>query len=234
MLTIHKYELRALGIEEDNLSEHFAKKWERQRDQTTIVDSIRDVVTPQQPLKQRMDFAVRRLDLQVNKLNQTNERFTQKDKALFAKLVDAYSKHDTARANIYATELAEVRKMAKLVMNAGLALDQVILRIKTCTEFGDIVANLGPAIGVLRSVGSCMGGVLPEAENEIGEIGNMLSGLMFDAGLNSGTTMNFDSVNEDAAKILNEAATVAEQKVSANFPDLPANLTAPGVKTPTR
>jgi len=234
MLTMHKYELHALGIEEDNLSEHFAKKWERQRDQTSIADSIRDVVTPQQPLKSRMDFAVRRLELQVNKLNQTNERFTQKDKALFAKLVDAYSKHDTARANIYATELAEVRKMAKLVMNAGLALDQVILRIKTCTEFGDIVANLGPAIGVLRSVGACMGGVLPEAENEIGEIGNMLSGLMFDAGLNSGTTMNFDSVNEDAAKILNEAATVAEQKVSANFPDLPANLTAPGIKTPTR
>ena len=221
--------------EEVNLSEHFAKKWESRRDEASFTDTLREVVKPQQPLKPRMDFAVRRLELQVNKLDQTNERFTQKDRALFAKLVDAYAKHDTARANIYATELAEVRKMAKLVMNAGLALDQVILRIRTCTEFGDIVANLGPAISVLRSVGSCMGGVLPEAENELGEIGNMLSGLMFDAGLNSGTTMNFDSVNEDAAKILNEAATVAEQKVSANFPDLPANLAnVPSVKTPTR
>ena len=218
------------------MSEHFAKKWESRRNEASFTDSLREVVKPQPPLKPRMDFAVRRLELQVSKLDQANERFTQKDKALFAKLVDAYAKHDTARANIYATELAEVRKMAKLVMNAGLALDQVILRIRTCTEFGDIVANLGPAIGVLRSVGSCMGGVLPEAENELGEIGNMLSGLMFDAGLNSGTTMNFDSVNEDAAKILNEAATVAEQKVSANFPDLPMNLAAnvPGVKTPTQ
>ena len=218
------------------MSEHFAKKWESRRNEASFTDTLREVVKPQPPLKPRMDFAVRRLELQVSKLDQANERFTQKDKALFAKLVDAYAKHDTARANIYATELAEVRKMAKLVMNAGLALDQVILRIRTCTEFGDIVANLGPAIGVLRSVGSCMGGVLPEAENELGEIGNMLSGLMFDAGLNSGTTMNFDSANEDAAKILNEAATVAEQKVSANFPDLPTNLAAnaPGVKTPTR
>ena len=218
------------------MSEHFAKKWESRRNEASFTDTLREVVKPQPPLKPRMDFAVRRLELQVSKLDQANERFTQKDKALFAKLVDAYAKHDTARANIYATELAEVRKMAKLVMNAGLALDQVILRIRTCTEFGDIVANLGPAIGVLRSVGSCMGGVLPEAENELGEIGNMLSGLMFDAGLNSGTTMNFDSVNEDAAKILNEAATVAEQKVSANFPDLPMNLAtnAPGVKTPTQ
>ena len=218
------------------MSEHFAKKWESRRNEASFTDTLREVVKPQPPLKPRMDFAVRRLELQVSKLDQANERFTQKDKALFAKLVDAYAKHDTARANIYATELAEVRKMAKLVMNAGLALDQVILRIRTCTEFGDIVANLGPAIGVLRSVGSCMGGVLPEAENELGEIGNMLSGLMFDAGLNSGTTMNFDSVNEDAAKILNEAATVAEQKVSANFPDLPMNLATnvPGVKTPTQ
>ncbi|HJW65232.1 MAG TPA: Snf7 family protein [Candidatus Bathyarchaeia archaeon] len=218
------------------MSEHFAKKWESRRNEASFTDTLREVVKPQPPLKPRMDFAVRRLELQVSKLDQANERFTQKDKALFAKLVDAYAKHDTARANIYATELAEVRKMAKLVMNAGLALDQVILRIRTCTEFGDIVANLGPAIGVLRSVGSCMGGVLPEAENELGEIGNMLSGLMFDAGLNSGMTMNFDSVNEDAAKILNEAATVAEQKVSANFPDLPMNLATnvPGVKTPTQ
>ena len=217
------------------MSEHFAKKWESRRNEASFTDTLREVVKPQPPLKPRMDFAVRRLELQVNKLDQANERFTQKDKTLFAKLVDAYAKHDTARANIYATELAEVRKMAKLVMNAGLALDQVILRIRTCTEFGDIVANLGPAIGVLRSVGSCMGGVLPEAENELGEIGNILSGLMFDAGLNSGTSMNFDSVNEDAAKILNEAATVAEQKVSENFPDLPANLASvQGLKTPTR
>ncbi len=184
------------------------------------------------PLKQKLDYAVRRLTLQISKLDQASERFTQKDRAMFARLVDAISKHDTAHANIYANELAEVRKMAKLVMNAKLALDQVMLRIQTCTELGDVVANLGPAIGVLRSVGSCMGGVLPEAENELGEIGNMLSGLMFEAGLNSGMTMNFDNVNEDAAKILTEAATVAEQKVNDNFPELPAITgNAQGVKS---
>ncbi len=203
------------------MSERFAKKWETNRDAVSFTNSIKDAVTPPTPLKQKLDFAVRRLTMQTAKLDQASERFNQKDRAMFAKLVDAYSKHDTARANIYATELAEVRKMAKLVMNARLALDQVTLRIQTCTELGDVVANLGPAISVLRSVGSCMGGVLPEAENELGEIGNMLSGLMFEAGLNTGMTMNFDNVNEDAAKILNEAATVAEQKVSQNFPELP-------------
>jgi len=220
-------------VEDGNLSERFAKKWETRRDEASFTDTIRQVVKPPLPLKPRLDFAVRRLTLQVNKLDQASERFGQKDRSLFAKLVDAYAKHDTAHANIYANELAEIRKMAKLVMNARLALDQVMLRIQTCTELGDVVANLGPAISVLRSVGSCMGGVLPEAENELGEIGNMLSGLMLEAGLNSGMSMNFDNVNEDAAKILTEAATIAEQRVSSNFPELPTGVSGnlPNAKT---
>jgi division protein CdvB (Snf7/Vps24/ESCRT-III family) len=125
---------------------------------------------------------------------------------------------------MYANELAEVRKMARLTMNARLALDQVSLRMKTVTEFGDIVTTLGPAIGVLRSVNAGMCGVLPEAENELGEIGNMLSGVMFDAGTTCGSSLNFNNVNEDASKILEEAATVAEQKVNASFPDLPSGM----------
>ena len=230
MLKIHKYVPRVLAYEDTNMSERFAKKWETRRDETTFVDTIRTTITPPPPLKPRMNQAIRRLDLQIHRLDQASERFTQKDKALFSKIVAAYEKHDSAHANIYANELAEVRKMEKLVMNAKLALDQVQLRLKTVTEFGDIVATLGPVIGVLRSVSVGLVGVIPEAENELGDIGNMLSGLMFDAGQSSGLNLNFNSVNEDAAKILDEAATIAEQKISANFPDLPPGLSTNAAK----
>lgn len=206
------------------MSERFAKKWESRRDDTSFIDSIRGVVNPPPPLKPRMNYAIKRLNLQIQNLDKATERFKQKDKTLFAKIVAAYEAHDSSRANIYANELAEVRKMEKLVMNARLALDQVLLRLQTVTEFGDIVTTLGPAISVLRTVSAGLVGVLPEAENELGDIGNMLSGLMFDVGQSSGLNLNFNSVNEDAAKILNEAATVAEQKINSNFPDLPAGL----------
>jgi division protein CdvB (Snf7/Vps24/ESCRT-III family) len=68
--------------------------------------------------------------------------------------------------------------------------------------------------------------VFPEAESELGEIGNMLSGIMIEAGQGSGMTLNFDTVNEDAGKILTEAATVAEQKIKDKFPDLPPGMPA--------
>ena len=206
------------------MSERFAKKWETPRgEETSFSSALRDTIQPPPPLKTALDLAVRKLDLQINKLDQANERFTQKDRTLFSKLVDAYTHHDTAHANIYATELAEIRKMSKMVMNARLALDQVSLRIKTVSELGDVVAALGPCVGVLRSVSSGLGGVLPEAEGELCDIGNMLSGLMFEAGTSSGMSLNFNSVNEDAEKILAEA-TVAEQRVSSNFPDLPPGM----------
>jgi division protein CdvB (Snf7/Vps24/ESCRT-III family) len=215
------------------MSERFAKKWEPKKEEETTLTSVKKIIKPEAPLKNRLEFAVRKLDAQIAKLDQANDRFTQKDRQMFGKLVDAYGQHDMPHANIYATELAEVRKMSKIIMNARLALDQVAMRIRTVQELGDVVNALGPCIGVLRSVGNGLGGVLPEAENELGGIGDMLSGLMFEAGTTSGMSLNFNNVSEDASKILSEAATVAEQRVNANFPDLPPGLSTGNDKSKT-
>jgi division protein CdvB (Snf7/Vps24/ESCRT-III family) len=211
-------------LEAISLSERFSKKWETRREEQPFSDRLKEAVKPPGPLKPRLDFAVRRIELQVQKLDQATDRFGQRDKTIFARIVDAYTKHDTARANVFASELAEIRKMEKLIINARLALEQIVLRLRTVSELGDVVSTLGPAVGVLRSVRAGLVSVFPEAENELGEIGNMLSGIMIEAGQGSGMTLNFDTVNEDASKILTEAATVAEQKVKEKFPDLPPGI----------
>jgi division protein CdvB (Snf7/Vps24/ESCRT-III family) len=218
-----------LSLEVINLSERFSKKWETRREEQPLTNRVKEAVKPPGPLKPRLDFAVRRIELQVQKLDQATDRFGQRDKTIFARIVDAYTKHDTARANVFANELAEIRKMEKLIINARLALEQIVLRLRTVSELGDVVSTLGPAVGVLRSVRAGLVSVFPEAESELGEIGNMLSGIMMEAGTGSGMTLNFDNVNEDAGKILTEAATVAEQRVKEKFPDLPPGI--PGLPT---
>jgi len=100
--------------------------------------------------------------------------------------------------------------------------------LKTVSELGDVVATLAPAVSVLRSVRNGMSTVFPEAERELGQIGNLLSGIIIDAGQSTGLTINFENANEDAQKILNEAATVAEQKIKDKFPELPAGLPSIG------
>jgi division protein CdvB (Snf7/Vps24/ESCRT-III family) len=212
------------------LSERFSKKWETRREETPLTRRIQEAVKPPGPLKPRLDGAVRRIELQVNKLDQASEKFSVRDRTIFARIVDAYTKHDTARANVFANELAEIRKMEKLITNARLALEQIVLRLRTVSELGDVVSTLGPAVGVLRTVRSGLVSVFPEAESELGEIGNLLSGIMMEAGTETGMSLNFNAVNEDATKILTEASTVAEQRIKEKFPDLPPGI--PGLPTP--
>jgi len=215
------------------LSEKFAKRWEDRQDQPPITSKIKEAVRPQGPLKPRLDFAVRRIELQVQRLDKASERFSERDKSIFARIVDAYSKHDMPRANVFANELAEIRKMEKMIMHARLALEQIVLRLRTVSELGDVVSTLAPAVSVLRNVRTGMSTIFPEAEKELGSIGNLLNGIIIDAGQSTGLTINFESANEDAQKILNEAATVAEQRIKEKFPELPAGLPSLGEAAPT-
>jgi division protein CdvB (Snf7/Vps24/ESCRT-III family) len=135
------------------------------------------------------------------------------------------------RANVFANELAEVRKMEKMIMHARLALEQIVLRLRTVSELGDVVSTLAPAVGVLRTVRTGMASIFPEAERELGQIGNLLNGIIIDAGQSTGLTINFENANDDAQKILTEAASVAEQRIKEKFPDLPAGMPAiPGAE----
>jgi len=216
------------------LSERFAKRWEERRDQQPFTERIKEAVRPPGPLKPRLDQAIRRIEVQIQRLDKASERFSQRDKSIFARIVDAYTKHDMARANVFANELAEIRKMERMIMHARLALEQIVLRLRTVSELGDVVSTLGPAIGVLRTVKSGMANIFPEADRELGQIGNLLSGIMVEAGQNTGMTIDFEAANEDAQKILTEAAAVAEQKIKEKFPELPSGIpTVPvGEKAP--
>ncbi len=212
------------------MSEKFAKQWGSNDPDVPLTTKIKETVRPPGPLKPRIDFAVRRIEMQIQRLDKASDRFTERDKSIFTRIVNAYSKHDMTRANVFANELAEIRKMEKMIMHARLALEQIVLRLRTVSELGDVVTTLAPAVGVLRTVKSGMASVFPEAERELGQIGTLLSGIIVDAGQSTGLTINFETINEDAQKILNEAASVAEQKIKEKFPELPAGLPAVGEK----
>jgi len=205
------------------LSRKLARRWGGE-DKTPITTKIKETLRSPSPLKPRLDYAIKRLDVQIQRLDRATDRFSERDKSIFARIVDAYSKHDMIRANVLANELAEIRKMEKMIIRARLALDQIVLRLSTVSELGDVVTTLAPAVGVLRNVRNGMAVVFPEAEREFGTIGNLLNGIIMDASHSTGLNINFQEASEDAQKIMNEAATVAEQKVKEKFPELPAGV----------
>jgi len=194
----------------------FSKEWEG-----AGRSGLKGVLRPQAPLRSRLEFAIRRIETQAQSIEGTMNRLKERDKAIFSKLVDAYSNHDTQRANAYANELAEIRKMANFMMSAKLALERVVLRLSTVTQLGNAAVALAPAVKVLQSVRSGIAGILPNAGQELGEIAALLDDIMIETGQTTGAGFGFEAASEDAQKILNEAAVVAEQRMKEKFPELP-------------
>ena len=201
----------------------FAGKWEKQNSQS-FGGRVKDSVKNPGPLKPRLDLAVRQIQVQVAKLDSTSTKLRERDNSIFNKVVTSLQKHDTQHASVFANELAEIRKMNKMVTQAKLALEQIVLRLNTVTELGDIVVTLTPAMSVIRNVKQGLVGVLPEAENEIGEISGLLSSILVDAGTVGGYSLNFEAANEDAEKIMAEASAVAESRMKERLPEIPTSL----------
>ena len=199
----------------------FTSKWAKSQ-KPTAADRIREAFQPAGPIKPKLDWARRQLQAEIQKLDSIIARLKKKDEEIFKRSVTAMQKHEAQFATALSNELAEVRKMGKLVTQAKLALEQIALRLSTVEDLGDVAVVLAPAAGIVRSIKSGLAGVMPEAESELGEINSMLSNILVEAGQLGGLTLNFEAANEEAEKILAEASAVAEQRIKQNFPDLPS------------
>jgi division protein CdvB (Snf7/Vps24/ESCRT-III family) len=201
----------------------FTNNWDKKKS-TGLGERLRTTFNNPGPLKPRLDAVMRQIHIVMAKLDTSMAKIRDRDSALFAKTVAAVQKHENQRASMFANELAEVRRVGKMVTQSRLALEQVVLRLNTITELGDIVATLAPATSIVRNVKQDIAGVMPDAEGEMGEVSSLLSGILVDAGSMGGYSLNFETANEEAEKALSEAAAVAESRMKEKFPDIPRSV----------
>jgi division protein CdvB (Snf7/Vps24/ESCRT-III family) len=207
-----------------DLSSDFIDRWKDEEEQPSLAAKIRGFVKPSSGLKKRLNLANRHIELQIQGLNRALEGFAKRDAAIFKRIVKLYSTRDKLRANVLANELAELRKVEKMLMHSKLALEGVALRLKTVSELGDVVTILAPASGVIKNIQSEMGSVFPAATKELENIGTLLTEIVSSTNQTTGMSVNVETANEEAEKILKEAASAAEQRIKEKFPDITAAI----------
>jgi len=158
-------------------------------------------------------------------------RLQMRDKEMFQRCIGAQLSKDTAHAALYANECAEIRKMAHITMSSELALERVILRLQTVEEFGDVMAQLAPVIGVVRETRGRIAGVIPEVAGELGEVNSMLSEMSLETGEVQDQDIEMAASNIEARKVLEESSVIASQQIKERFPDLPTPTAHPATET---
>jgi division protein CdvB (Snf7/Vps24/ESCRT-III family) len=202
----------------------FASKWEKKDQGPGLVDRLRGTARTPTPLKSQIEEANRQIRLLISQLDSTVNKIKQRDSTIFSNVVSSLAKHDMQHAAVYANELSEVRRMGKMVTQAQLAMEQISLRLGTINDLGEIASTLAPAVSVIKNMKEGLRMALPEADKEIGEISGLLSSVLVDASTTGGISLNFDAANEDAQKVLEEAASVAEQRMKESFPEIPMGV----------
>ena len=199
----------------------FTKNW--QRPQTpSIGERFNDAIKPKGALKPRMETAIKRLQTQISKMDGMITKLKQRDEKLFKRIVAATQQHDLTASKVLSKELAEVRKVTKLLGNARMALEQIELRLSTFHDLGDTVVTIMPTIGLMKNLRSSLIKFMPEADHELGGMTEMLNGLMTDTFHNGDFGIDSEATTEESEKILQEAAAVAEAAVNDKLPSMPA------------
>ena len=201
---------------------HFQKSWSKPPT-PSVSERINDVVKPKGALKPRIEQAVKKLQSQISKLDGMLTKLKQREEKIFQRIVTATQKHDVHTSKVLANELAEVRKVSKMLGNARTALEQIELRLTTFHDLGDTVVTIAPTIGLMRNLKSSLGKFMPEADRELGMMTDMLNGLMMESFSGESAFGMDQSLNEESERILEEAAAVAETSVDAKFPSMPAS-----------
>ena len=195
----------------------FEKTW-AQREVKSMTEKIRDTVKPQGALKPRIQTAVNKLQVQTSKMDVMLTKLHQRD---------------TPTSRVLSSELAEVRKVSRVLGNARNSLEQVQLRLTTIHDLGDAMIAIGPAMSTMKELKPTMSKFMPEADSELNTMTETLNGLMVDSLSGDSFEMQDSAMTEETNSILQEAEAVASQQTDEKFPSIPT-ITPTGLPSQTQ
>jgi division protein CdvB (Snf7/Vps24/ESCRT-III family) len=168
-------------------------------------------VQREEGIKGKIGSAIREIELHRRELESLRGKLAQRRKLFYDTTVRALIVKDKSKANVYANEWAELRKVTKVVYASELALTQVILRLESIHEVGEVIAHMSTAFKVLRRVSKTMQGFVPALDRASEEINTTLAETMTEIG-NMTPSISLDIQSESGEELVEQARKYAEEQ----------------------
>lgn len=171
--------------------------------------------------------SIRKLKLQHTKLQQVTVRLQERDRYLFRACSLAIKDGARERAGMYANEVAEVRRLMNMLSQTQIAIERIILRLETIKELNTIMIDLKPALSALKNVTQGIVETMPDVASELNNINESISETLLATSTRSTEPpiLPLNVKTQAGQEILNEVATVLEEKLAEKLPEPPATMT---------
>jgi division protein CdvB (Snf7/Vps24/ESCRT-III family) len=147
-------------------------------------------------------------------------RLQKKDREMFQRCVAAQISGDNPHAEIYAGEAAEIRKMARIVLGSKIALERAVLRLETVEQFGDVLMEMTPVIGVVKETREKIDGLIPDVGAELLKVNDLLDDVV-SLSRTDHAIDGLRSTDEETKRVLEESSACAEEQIRRQFPEIP-------------
>lgn len=187
-------------------------------------DQTASLPKPGGPLKPRLDAVRKKIQVLINRLEELHSINRLKDNEIFSKLMVSINENNTQHSTLLSSELARARQLSRAMLLTSVALEKLISKLSSASDFGDLVIVLSPAMAVVKNLRSTITPYVPEMEGELGVISELLSGILVDAGQVGGFTIYFETANEEGVRFIGEISQVVDQKMKeelSKVPELP-------------
>ena len=172
-------------------------------------------------LAEKINDVVIKLREHQDRLNELISQMKRRDKELFDAVVRAQREGDVGRAMVYASEVADLRKIIKVLLTASLVLEKARIRLETISglaEFGNVAL---PLVKTFETIRDMIRPVAPQIaigiDSLVGSINRMVSESNAISSLPIEYTIRLDS---EAQQILNEASKKSEEIIESELPRL--------------
>jgi len=171
-------------------------------------------------VKPKITSTIKEIEQHRKELENLRVKLEQRRKALFDTTVKALISKDQSKANVYANEWSELRKVGKVVYASELALTQVVLRLESILDVGDVMFHMSMAFKVLRKVNKTVQGLVPSLDQASSDISSALTETM--AGMeNISPSISLNIQTESGEELVEQARKLAEERAD----EMKRNLT---------
>jgi division protein CdvB (Snf7/Vps24/ESCRT-III family) len=163
---------------------------------------------------------------QLNRLRMLDKKFVAMDKDLRYQITANIKSGNNDRAKAIANELANVRHVQRTTQNMSLALEAVVIRFSTISEFAMILETINPTIEMIRDIQKDISKAVPTANEVLSEMTSMASDVLVNSKIKSEVSKISisTSAEPETLSILNEVEGILEDEAKAKLPEVPATI----------
>src|SRR5919197_5936336 len=122
---------------------------------------------------------------QLTRLRMLDKKFTAMDTDLRYQMAANIKSGNNTRAKAFANELSNVRHVQRTTQNMSLALEVVVIRFSTISEFAMILETINPTIEMIRDIQKDISKAVPTANEVLSEMTSMASDVLVNSNIKS-------------------------------------------------